>query len=123
MKTIPTDYAKEFTVDQSQEIDYTAFYFRMARQLGDVAEHYNRSMSEDIFMGYSELGRMIEALAILYKNGKPEKEIIGAKESIYNEFTGLVLDLENYFESFPDEITQRDIANGKVLALSFSIQS
>lgn len=123
MTKIENDYAKQFIVDATEKIDYTTHYFKMARQLGDVSEHYNRSLSEDIFMGYSEVGRMIESLAILYKNGKGEKEIISAKESIYEEFNRLILDLEDYFSSCPDEISQRDITNGKLLALCFSIQS
>jgi hypothetical protein len=123
MTKIENDYAKQFIVDATTKIDYTTHYFKMARQLGDVAEHYNRSLSEDIFMGYSEVGRMIESLAILYKNGKEEKEIISAKESIYEEFNRLILDLEDYFSSYPDEICQRDMTNGKLLALCFSMQS
>lgn len=123
MTKIQDDYAKQFIVDSTNKIDYTTYYFKMARQLGDVAEHYNRSLSEDIFMGYSEVGRMIESLAILYKNGKDGKEIISTKESIYEEFTRLILELEDYFSSYPDEISQRDITNGKLLALCFSMQS
>lgn len=65
MTKIENDYAKQFIVDATEKIDYTTHYFKMARQLGDVSEHYNRSLSEDIFMGYSEVGRMIESLAIL----------------------------------------------------------
>jgi hypothetical protein len=123
MEKIESDYAKQFIVENTTSIDYTTHYFKMARKLGDVAEHYNRSLSEDIFMGYSEVAQMIESLAMLYKNGKGEKEIINAKETIFEEFNRLVLDLEDYFSSYPDEISQRDIANGKLLALSFSTQS
>lgn len=123
MTKIDNNYANQFTVDHSQDVDYTTYYFKMTRQLGNVAEHYNRSLSEDIFMGYSELGQMIENLAMLYKNSKGEKEIINAKESIYEEFSRLIIDLEDHFSSYPDEICQRDITNGKLLALCFSMQS
>lgn len=123
MEKIETDYAKEFIVEKATSIDYTTYYFRMARKLGDVAEYYNRSLSEDIFMGYSEIGKMIESLAMVYKNGKSEKEIINAKEIIFEEFNRLIIDLEDYFSAYPDEISQRDITNGKLLALGFSNQS
>lgn len=123
MAKIDDNYAKQFSVDTTTEVDYTTYYFKMARQLGDVAEYYNRSLSEDIFMGYSEISRMIESLAILYKNGKDGEEIINAKESIFEEFNRLIADLEDYFSSYPDEISQRDITNGKLLALGFSMQS
>lgn len=124
MTQITSNYANQFEIDRTQEsIDFTSYYFKMARQLGTVAEHYNRSLSEDIYMGYSELATMIESLAMLYKKDVNDAEIVEAKDTIYREFNSLIMDLENYFDSYPDEISQRDIVNGKLLATNFSQHS
>lgn len=125
MTQIAQNYAQQFAVARIQpNINHADYYMSMAKQLFDVAENYNKKNTEDIFMGYVEVIRAIEYLAAMYGNkaNKPG-EFSVAKHVVFQEFGYLLNDLQNHFESYPDEIIKRDIANGKALAKEFNMQA
>lgn len=125
MTQIAQNYAHQFAIDRIQpNINHADYYMSMAKQLFDVAENYNKKNTEDIFMGYVEVIRFIEMLAAMYGNkaSKPA-DLNMAKHVVFQSFGYLLNDLQNHFESYPDEITKRDILNGKALATGFNMQA
>lgn len=124
MPQIAENYANQFIVNRIQQnINYSDYYRSIAKQLFDVAENYNAKHTKDIYMGYVSVIRGLERLAVMYENKSTKiGEFSIAKHVIFQEYSYLINDLENHFESYPDEIIKRDIANGKMLASGFNMQ-
>lgn len=109
-------YTKLFELEKNQEPDESVFYLTMSKALIVVAENYNTSNSEDIYMGYVELAALIQTLSDMFQNTNYAIDDINElKKMIKGEFECLILDLENHFESYPDEISKRDIEIGNIL--------
>jgi hypothetical protein len=98
------------------------YYQNIALSLADVAQHYNNTEGDDIYMGYSELSEQVQSLSDLYAElYHSDEDIKELKSMIHTEFCSVLVDLENYFESFPDEITNRDIEFGKIFLQAFTL--
>jgi len=98
------------------------YYQNIALCLADVAQHYNNTQGDDIYMGYSELSEQVQSLSDLYAElYHTDEDIKELKSMIHTEFCSVLVDLEDYFESFPDEITNRDIEFGKIFLQAFTL--
>jgi hypothetical protein len=98
------------------------YYQNISLCLADVAQHYNNTEGDDIYMGYSELSEQVQSLSDLYAElYHTEEDIKELKTMIHTEFCSVLVDLEDYFESFPDEITNRDIEFGKIFLQAFTL--
>ena len=119
---ISTPYASIFEIDKTQEPSESHFYKTMSDVLVTVAEHYNQPNTDDIYMGYVEVASLILNLSDMCTNPMHEKsDLAEVKKMIQNEYKLLIQDLTYHFESYPDEITKRDIEVGKILIDGFNI--
>lgn len=97
------------------------YYQNIAICLADVAQSYNHSRGEDLFMGYSALSEQAQALSDMYAElYHTDEEIRELKEMIHTEFSAVLVDLQDYFEHYPDETVNRDIEFGRIFLQAFT---
>lgn len=98
------------------------YYQNIAICLSEVAQHYNHTEGDDIYMGYSELSEQVQNLSDLYAElYHTEDDIKELKNMIHTEFCAVLIDLENYADTVPDEMTNRDIEFGKIFLQAFTL--
>lgn len=98
------------------------YYQNIASCLHDVAQTYNHPQGEDIFMGYSALAEQTQSLSDMYAElYHTEEEIKELKSMIHMEFSAVLVDLQDYFESYPDESVNRDIEFGRIFLQAFTV--
>lgn len=98
------------------------YYQNIASCLSEVGQRYNTPLGEDLFMGYSSLSEQTQSLSDMYAElYHTEDDIKDLKNIIYTEFRAVLVDLENHFENYPDEATNRDIEFGKIFLQAFSV--
>ena len=94
----------------------------IASCLHDVAQTYNHAQGEDIFMGYSALAEQTQSLSDMYAElYHTEEEIKELKSMIHMEFSAVLVDLQDYFENYPDESVNRDIEFGRIFLQAFTV--
>lgn len=98
------------------------YYQNIASCLSDVAQAYNHSRGEDIFMGYSALAEQTQALSDMYAElYHTEDDVKDLKKMIHTEFSAVLVDLQDYSESYPDQSVNRDIEFGKIFLQAFTV--
>lgn len=121
-KVLENPYTRILESDPFGTENNILYYQNIASCLADVAQHYNNTEGDDIYMGYSELSEQVQTLSDLYAElYHSEEDIKELKSMIHTEFCSVLVDLEDYFESFPDEITNRDIEFGKIFLQAFTL--
>ncbi len=98
------------------------YYQNIASCLAEVGQRYNTPQGEDIFMGYASLSEQTQSLSDMYAElYHTEDDIKDLKNMIYTEFRSVLVDLEDYFENYPDEAANRDIEFGKIFLQAFTV--
>ncbi len=123
IKTETNPYTRILESDPFETgINNILYYQNISICLNEVAQYYNNTQGEDIYMGYSELSAQVESLSNLYAEPQYNTEDIKElKTMIHTEFCAVLVDLENHFESFPDETGNRDIEFGKIFLQAFTL--
>lgn len=98
------------------------YYQNIASCLAEVAQRYDNTQGEDLFMGYSSLSEQTQSLSDMYAElYHTEDDIKELKNLIYAEFRAVLTDLDDYFETYPDEATNRDLEFGKIFLQAFTV--
>ncbi len=121
IKTETNPYTRILESDPfEQGVNNILYYQNISICLNEVAQHYNTAQGEDLYMGYSELSAQVQSLSDLYSETNHNTEDIKElKNMIHTEFCSVLVDLENHYENFPDEISNRDIEFGKIFLQAF----